>query len=255
MSAIAIGLIMASAIVSVETDSWRFFERYLIILQPLLAVAFLCWLEDRRRGHRIAAGIGIAVIALAALFPLSSYAEGQGRADSPTLQTVYLFSESVGIGSASLIAALAVTGAVCLVVLASFWQRVPRAVLIGTALVCLATVSVGGHIAEAAGSQRLEEASFANDADWVDATGARDVTLVQTAYSGNIPAMVTSFWNTSVTSISSLENRNIDPVEGQGKAMRMRDDGFLMTETELPCGSPFSSLRAVPPWRSPTRSR
>ena len=36
----------------------RFFERYLIVLVPLLVLAFLCWLEDRRKGRWVAVTIG-----------------------------------------------------------------------------------------------------------------------------------------------------------------------------------------------------
>ncbi len=239
VSAFTVGLIVASAVISVETDSQRFFERYLIVLVPLLALAFLCWLEDRRVGHRVAAAIGIVIIALAALVPLSSYAEGQGRADSPTLQTVSLLSDSIGIGSASLTAALVITAAAIIGVLASLWYRVPRAVVTGTALVCLAAVSVGAHAGEILGSQRLADSFFVDDPRWVDATGARDVTLVQTAYSGNVPAMVTSFWNTSVTSITSLGSRHIDPVDGQGSAIRMKADGLLVSADGSPIERPI----------------
>lgn len=239
VSAFAVGLIVASAVISVETDSQRFFERYLIVLVPLLVLAFLCWLEDRRRGHWVAAAIGAAIIALAALVPLSTYAEGQGRADSPTLQMVSLLSDWIGIGSASLTAAMAITAAAIIGVLAALWYRVPRAVVIGTALVCLATVSISAHAQEIVRSQELEESHFVDNPRWVDATGARDVTLVQTAYSGNIAAMVTSFWNTSVTRISSLETRHIDPVEGLGSAIRMEADGLLVAADGSPIERPI----------------
>jgi len=138
------------------------------------------------------------------------------------------------IGSASLAVAAAITGAAILGVIASFSPRLPRAIAIGTAFVCLTALSIGAHAGDIGSSQRFEESNFVDNPRWVDASGAQDVLLVQTAHSGNIAALITSLWNTSVTGITRLGDRNIDPVDGMGSPSRVTAAGVLVGEDGAP---------------------
>lgn len=238
VSTFVAGLILATAIVSVDTGSERFFERYLIVLVPLLALAFLAWIEEGRPARLVAAGIATAIVAVAAIVPLSGYAEGQGRADSPTLLAVSRLSESIGIGSASLAAALAITAAALITAATALSPRVPNAIPVGTALVFLVVLSIGAHAGDLLGSQRFQERSFVGSPRWVDATGTKNVLLVQTAYSGNALAMAASFWNTSVTGISRL-GRHIDSLDGMGSPLLLKPDGALVQADGTPVDRPL----------------
>ncbi len=236
-STLAACLILASAIISVDTGSERFLERYLIVLVPVVALAFLCWIEDGRPARYAAAGIAAVIIALAALVPLSGYAEGQGRADSPTLLAVSQLSDAIGIGSASLIAALAITLAALVAAALALSRRVPAGLAASTAVALLVVFSIGAHAGDLAGSQRFEEWNFNGNPSWVDATGADDVLLVQTAASGNASAMTTSFWNTSVTRISQL-GHEIDTLDGMGDPVHLSPDGALVALDGRPIDQP-----------------
>ena len=64
-----LGLVIASAVMSVDTGSDRFLERYLIGAFPLVAIAFCCWADDGRPGRFVAIGVAALVIVAAGACP------------------------------------------------------------------------------------------------------------------------------------------------------------------------------------------
>ena len=47
-------LVVAAAMISADTYSDRFLERYLLVAFPLVAIAFFCWIDENRPGRWIA---------------------------------------------------------------------------------------------------------------------------------------------------------------------------------------------------------
>lgn len=106
--------ILLEAALFASNGSARFQERYLFTLLPLVPIAFgLHVRRDRpRRLPLLIVGAGL-IVALAGL-PLSGYAIGTGRTDSPFLSAVWELTRYAGLGGASLAVALAGTAALAL---------------------------------------------------------------------------------------------------------------------------------------------
>ena len=141
-----LGLVVASAVMSVDTGSDRFLERYLIAAFPLVAIAFCCWADDGRPGRFVAVGVAALVIVAAARVPVSGQLTGQGSADSPTLLAVSRLGGIVGLAEASMVAALVVSACAVLAMAAAMSRRVPTSALIGVTLSLFALVAVGAHV-------------------------------------------------------------------------------------------------------------
>jgi hypothetical protein len=230
-------LMAASALMAAETDSPRFFERYLMIAIPLLALAFGCWIEEGR--PRRSVGIVIAVLLLLAVMrvPISSYAAGQGAADSPFLLAVRRLDGEIGLGNAGLVVALAVTAALLLASWPFVKRRASFATSCVTTLAVLAVTSVGAHLEDVRLSTSVADGTIGTPAGWVDATGAHDVLLVQTAHSESSRAMTQVFWNTAVTGGALLGD---DAVGMDGATNRVAiDPRGLLTLSGRPIAAPL----------------
>ncbi len=226
---LAAALVGASVVMTVETDSDRFLERYLVGLVPLLAVAFACWVADGRPLRHVARVTALVVIVAVAIVPLATYTEGQGRSDSPLLLAVSSLADRIGVGNASLLAAGVATLAAGLALLATTaWRRGP--VLAGaTGLVVLAALSVGAHAGDLSASRTLHAEAFTGQGGWVDAERPGEVLMVQTPWSSRFDAMLASFWNTSVRRAAPLGEGGIEPFDGLSqRPVSIRGDGTLL---------------------------
>ena len=228
-AALAVGLVgtllVASAIISSETASNRFFERYLMIGAPLAAIAFCCWMAGARPWRYVALGTAAALAIAVARVPLSEYAAGQGRADSPLLLAVGQLEGEVGVGNASLLTALAASGCMALAVAAVFGRIGAQGMLAATIAV-LALASVGAHAADRSLSHEVRQAKLGAVADWVDRAHAEDVLLLQTAGGDQAGAMLLTLRNASVTS-AALLGPDATPFDGAVRRITIADDGML----------------------------
>ena len=108
-ASLVLALVAASALMADQTGSERFFERYLMVLLPLVVVAFACWADGGARAVRAAGAVALAITVAAMVAPVSSLVAGQGRADSPFLLAIGRLEDAIGVGSASLTIALGAT--------------------------------------------------------------------------------------------------------------------------------------------------
>ncbi len=227
-----LGLVIASAMMSVETGSDRFFERYLIVAAPLTAIAFSCWATNGRPGRVVAMLTALAVVVAVARIPLAEQLVGQGSADSPTLLALSRLGGIIGLGNASLVAALGVSIAALLAVAAAMSSRVPVALLLGVTIASFAGLSVGAHAADLRASDRAYQATWAHDATWIEAAHPGPVVLVQTPGSSPFVSEFMSIWSPSVRRAVPLYGETyvamfdgVDP-----NPATVRDDGTLLVD-------------------------
>ncbi len=218
-------LLLASALVSSETGSDRFFERYLIIAAPLAAIAFGCWISGVRPWRYVAVGTAIAIIVSVARVPLSGFTAGQGRADSPFLLAVGQLEATVGVGEASLLVSLGASACAVLAI-AGIYGRVGTRAMFGAAIVVLALASAGAHASDRKLSHEVREAKLGESSDWIDRAHVSNVLLVQTAGGDQVGAMLLTLRNTSVRS-AALLGRGATPFNGASHRLAISGTGSL----------------------------
>lgn len=221
-------LVVASAMVSADTHSDRFLERYLLIATPLVVLGFFCWLDDGRPARVVVIAAAAAVIIAAARVPVAGDLIGQGSADSPTLHAISRLSGIIGLVEASLAAALVATALAVLALAAAFSKRVPGSLLVGSSIACLLLLSVGAHWADNRSSDRAFANAFARTSTWVDDERPGATLLVQSPESNPYIAMVTTVFNRSIERAESLGKKYILPLDGLGKSpVSFGKDGVL----------------------------
>ena len=222
------GLVAVAAVMTVDTGSERFFERYLMIAIPIVALAFGCWVEEGLPGRRLVLGTAVLLLAVASLLPVSAYAAGQGAADSPFLLGVRRLEEQVGVANASLVVAAAVSAAL----LAAAWSALGRRgpwVAAATTAAGLAIVSLGAHAEDLRLSRSVADRTLGDSPSWVDETGTRDVLLLQTANSPRDAAVGQAFWNASVTRGALLGERAV-AMDGASDRVMVATDGLMLLQ-------------------------
>ena len=194
-TAFAAGLLFEAALYA-SNGSARFQERYLFALLPLVPIAFGLYLKHGRPGRTAVALLSVVLFAATARWPLSAYSAALGKTDSPFLGAVSRLEQLVGTANASLaialLAALAAAGAV--LVSRRGGGRYAVAAAIGLALVS----SFGATVGDAATARQVRDAYLPADMSWVDSTGLRNVTLVQTAGAPPERAVEQLYWNRSI---------------------------------------------------------
>jgi len=189
------GLLFEAALYA-SNGSTRFQERYLFALLPLLPIAFGLYLKHGRPGRLPVVLLSVVLFAAAARWPLSAYSAGLGKTDSPFLVAVARLEGALGTANASLtvalLAALAAGGAV--LVSRRGGAQYALAAAIGVALVS----SFGATVGDAATARQVRDEYLPADKSWVDATGLRDVTLIQTAGAAPASAVEQLYWNRSI---------------------------------------------------------
>jgi hypothetical protein len=220
------GLLVESAPVAFE--SGRFEERYLLVISPLLSVAFLLWRRSGYPFRRVAAGGAIALLVALALLPLSTYAVRYGASDSPLLTSVSWLERELGSGAGALAAALLGSACALAALLAALRPaRQTSTVALAAGLVWLVAVS-GASSAFAIHNAQRVRAQQPHDLDWIDLTGARDGALVSTFGARPDRAVLTLFWNPhALTSELRLGHAEALDQYGAG-ALRVGADGRLL---------------------------
>lgn len=202
LTGLAGALLILSALVGVQSDSPRFFERYLMVFVPLVFIAGAGGLKQRA-SWRFPASMTVAAAATLALVPLAEFTAGQGSADSPFLLAVTSVEASLGVGSAGLVIALAGTLLALTGALAAT-GRLPSTSALGATLALLCGVSVGAHAADIRLSERVSSSVLGANPGWVDASGLRGILLVQAPRSDPGAAMVTTLRNRSIEGMATL---------------------------------------------------
>jgi Dolichyl-phosphate-mannose-protein mannosyltransferase len=224
-AALAVGALLAifvEASLYAASGTDRFQERYLMVLPPLVLPAFALWLRRNRPGARVAAVLGLGLLALAARVPLSGYTISDSKQDSPFLLAVFRLEKGIGISNGSLVvallaSALALLGAaVCFRAFLARWAI--GATILAAAFVSLGAVAFDVHVVRSVRTSLLPP-----DARWVDHAGLGDVTLLQTPATLHAAANEQLFWNLSLKHLYFLDNASPIDAFGAPRAKAARD--------------------------------
>lgn len=236
----AVVTLLITSLLTAETLSNRFIERYLIVFAPLAAIGFAAWNASGRPNGRLVgvlAAVGILAIARA---PLSAYVTGQGTADSPTLMAARRFEIAVGIGTADLIMALGITTAMAVVAITAFRRRMPATPAVLLAAACFLLTSIGASVADKQTGTAVLRGFALDQPTFVDDATSGEALLVQTPVSSRLDAMLLGIWNTSIRRAAWLQTDRRLPVEGidgMRDKVAVARDGVLSLDGEPMTGT------------------
>ena len=170
--------LVAEAALYASNGSARFQERYLFALLPLVPIAFGLYVKHGRPARIPVALISLFLFAVSATLPLSGYSGAIGKTDSPFLTAVFRLETAVGTANGALVlAGLAAVGAAGAVLVS---RRGGARYALGATLAFAIVTSFGSTIADSANARDVRHQYLPANPSWVDATGLRDVTLLQT---------------------------------------------------------------------------
>jgi hypothetical protein len=196
------GAVLVEASLYAADGSNRFQERYLFALLPLVPIAFGLYLKHGRPWARTVAAISLVFVALAARVPLSGFAAGDGKTDSPFLVAVYQLEQAVGNANGALVVAALTTVAAGAAIAVAYRGGARYAV---AAVITLSLVTSAAAIAsDAHNSADLRSAHLPANASWVDAQGLGPVTVVQTRDAAPSAMLEQLFWNRSIAHVATL---------------------------------------------------
>jgi hypothetical protein len=221
----AVAVLVEAAVYASNGESQRLKERYLMVLMPLIPLAFGLYLKRGRPGRLLIAGLAASIAALAALIPLSGYAAG-GSDDSPLLWSVVSLQWQLGISNASLVFAICATIGAALAAMVA-WGRLTRPAIAAGVLLMVA-VSVGAIRYDLYDAGQIRSHLVASNATWVDDAGLGPVAAVQTDLAPPGALLEQLFWNRSITT-ELLLGANAPPTDAFRTArLRVARDGTLL---------------------------
>ena len=192
--------LVAEAALYASNGSARFQERYLFALLPLVPIAFGLYVKHGRPGRIPVALLSLFLFAVSATLPLSGYSGAIGKTDSPFLTAVFRLETAVGTANGALVlAGLAAAGAAGAVLVS---RRGGARYALGATLAFAIVTSFGSTIADSANARDVRHQYLPANPSWVDATGLRDVTLLQTAGAPAAGAVEQLYWNRSITAMA-----------------------------------------------------
>lgn len=189
--------ILLEAALFASNGSNRFQERYLFTLLPLIPIAFGLYARRSSPPRLPLLLVAGCLIAALARLPLSGYAAGAGRTDSPFLFSVSELELHIGVGVGSLAIALAGSAAVVLGVLPRLRRR--TGALAMSVLLLVSLMSIGATVQNIAYADSVRSQYFASNPAWIDALHLKDIAAIQTAYAPREQLLEQLFWNRSVT--------------------------------------------------------
>jgi hypothetical protein len=228
-AALVVGLLLglfAETALYATNGSDRFQERYLMVLLPLVFPAFVVWLQRGRPAKLAVALVAVGLLALSARVPLSGYTVSDFKQDSPFLMGVFRLEKAVGVGDGSLAIALGAAVLACLAAAAAFKSRLVW-VAVGATIVASCAVSLGAISFDHHVVRTVRATYLPADAQWVDHSGLRDVTLIQTPATPHARAHEQLFWNSSLTHLAFLDQAS--PIDAFGRPhVTVAKDGRLL---------------------------
>jgi hypothetical protein len=194
----------------------RFQGRYLEAIAPLVPLLFC--LGMRRMGERRAVGavaaISTGLLLLAAWVPLSGYASGDGKQDSPLLQAVFQLEQLAGVGDGSLVVALAAGILALVAAAAALRPRGGTYVALVVAIVAVGSAAVAGTSYDISRARLSRSTFLPSDPRWVDHAGLGNVSVLVTPYSLRAAVSEQLFWNARLTRL--LQMRGAEEVDAFG---------------------------------------
>jgi hypothetical protein len=217
--------LVAEAALYASNGSARFQERYLFAVLPLVPIAFGLYVKHGRPARIPVALISLLLFALSARLPLSGWAGALGKTDSPFLSAVFRLEKALGTANGSFVlAGLAAAGAAGAVLVS---RRGGARYALAATLTFIFVSSFGALIADSANARDVRHEFLPANPSWVDATGLRDVTLLQTAGAPAAGAVEQLYWNRSITHLALVGAAMPTDVYAAPR-IRVASDGTLL---------------------------
>ena len=228
----------------------RIQERYFFAVLPLLA---LCFALYAMRGfphavaHALVAGVFLAV---AARVPLSGFAAGDGKSNSPLLLSVGYLEERIGdVGLASLTIALVVAALSVVTAALGFVPRWGGPVRVALAIVGGIVISLGAISLGNQGATNVYSTTLWPDASYVDHANLGSVALLETPQNDRGYATEQLFWNRSLDRLLLLPD-SAPPDAFKAEQTTIGDDGSILLD-----GKPFTGPMLVDAYSATTEFR
>ncbi len=221
---LAAGLLLQAGWIA-AIDSKRFEERYLMVLVPLVAVAFGIWAKRGAPWKRGVALVTLLMLLFSMRVPLSGYVAAHGKDGSPLLGGVLRLEQLVGVANGSFIVAIA-AAVLSLIGLAITFR--PRFAPAGISLAVIAMVAVSwfAHSFDQRNAQMLRTGDLPGDVQWVDHAGVKNVALLTLPNSDRALSLEHLFWNRSITDVYRFGG---DLLDGYSQPqIDVADDGRLL---------------------------
>jgi hypothetical protein len=194
---LALFLFLEAAIYAAR-GSTRYQERYLFTLLPLVAPLFGLYAARGWPRRGAVALIAAAMLALASRVPLSGFTVADNKQDSPFLFAVFKLERLMNsVGNGSLAVALLAGALSVLAVLIVRTRRGP-AIALALTVALGAAASLGAFVFDHANAANVRRSELSSELRWIDKSGLKHVTLVQTAGADRGDALEQLFWNGSV---------------------------------------------------------
>jgi hypothetical protein len=231
-AALFVGLLFAflTEAASIELVTRHLEERYLLVVAPLVPIAFLLWVRQHYPLRAVAAAVAAALLIVLPLVPVSTYALGVAASDSPFLEGVAYFETFATPGSAGLVVALCASALALLALLTAL--RPSRAAAVMTLAVGLAWLVAVSATSTIRGVQATQAVRAAGPADpsWVDHSVARHVVLVSTFGARSYQAILTFFWNPHAVDRAATLARGVQLDPYGAARLGIAADGSLRME-------------------------
>lgn len=198
---VSAGVFVEAAIYAAR-GSTRYQERYLFALLPLVALAFGLY---ARRGwpHRLAVAlVSGAMLLLSVRVPLSGFTAADNKQDSPFLFAVFQLEGLLSVGTGTLVVAIA-AGIFSVLAVVLVGRKHAAAIALCLAGIACVLASVGSFVFDRDNASNVR-ASMPRDLTWIDRTGLRNISLVQTLGAPRGRATEQLFWNRSVSRVVLL---------------------------------------------------
>jgi hypothetical protein len=206
----------------------HFQERYLLCLIPLFAPLFGLYVKRGAPARGAVALLAVALVAISARFPLSGYTDSTGRQDSPFLLGVSKLETGIGTANGSLVVAGLIAGLALAAAALAFRPRVAGLGALALSVAFLGTVGAGAFSLDREVSRHARDTYLPADPRWVDHSGLRDVTVIQTPGAPRPLALEQLFWNTSITQLVRLRRVEALDAFAEPRALIGRDGTLLV---------------------------
>jgi hypothetical protein len=224
---VTLGLLFEGALYAASGGN-RVQERYFFYALPFVAILFMLY---ARRGwpHRVPHALLAAGLVIVSMrVPLSGFAAGEGKTNSPLLLAAGALERAVDdVGLASLLIAAGAALFSLAGVAAMFRLRARTPFVLGLALAACLTASVAVVVTDHRNTSQVRDAILPGDPSWIDETGVRNVAFLQTPLGNRGFATEQLFWNRSVEDLLVLpETTPIDAFSFD--TVRIGSDGSLL---------------------------
>jgi Dolichyl-phosphate-mannose-protein mannosyltransferase len=223
-------VLVVQAALMASNASYRFEERYLFTLLPLVPVAFGLYARRSRSARVPLLLVSAGLLVALAKVPLSGYAIGTGNNDSPFLYAVSELQYRLGLSTASLVVALAGSTAVILGVVPQLRRR--AGALAAVALVLVSLASLGATAYDKAYGDAVRAEYVAPNPSWIDALGFKRVSAIATPEAPPRDLLDQLFWNRSLTRELLLRGANRSDA-APASPVSIGHDGTLRTANGL----------------------